>query len=50
MVVGGDNTHTILRTTKMALNDLILINSGENALTQQSTGMGERVLTVDDCH
>jgi hypothetical protein len=32
----------------MALNDLILINSGENTLTQQSTGMEERFLPVDD--
>ena len=46
----GDSTHTILRTTIMALNDLIPINSGENTLTQQSTGMGERFLPVDDRH
>jgi len=34
----------------MALNDLILINSGKNASTQQSTAMRERFVLVDDWH
>ena len=41
-------SHTLLRTTIWAVNDPMLLNSGKNALTQQSTSMGERFLLLDD--
>ena len=40
----------LLRTTILAVNDPMLLNSGKNALTQQSTGIVERFLLVDDDH
>jgi hypothetical protein len=41
-------SHTLLRTTKLAMNDTIMVSSGKIALTQQSTSMVERFLLVDD--
>jgi len=42
--------HTLFRTTILAVNDPMLLNSGKNALTQQSTGTVERFLSLDDGH
>ena len=41
-------THTLSRTTILAVNDLMLINNGNIALTQQSTSIGDRFLPVED--
>ena len=41
-------SHTILKTTILAVNDPMLLNRGKKALTQQSTNIGERFLAVDD--
>ena len=41
-------SHTILRTTILAVYDPMLLNRGEKALTQQSTSIEERFLEVDD--
>ena len=41
---------TLLRTTILAVNDPMLLNSGKNALTQQSTGTVERFLSLYDGH
>ena len=40
-------SHTILRTTILAVHDPILHNSGKKSLTQQSTSIEERFLEVD---
>jgi len=36
-------SHTLLRTTILAVNDPMLLNNGKIALTQQSTSMVETV-------
>ena len=41
---------TLLRTNILAPNDPMLLNSGKNVLTQQSTGIAERFLLVGDGH
>ena len=41
-------SHTILKTTILALNDTMLLISGKIALTQQSTNIGERFLSMED--
>ena len=41
---------TLLGTTILAVNDPMLLNSGKNVLTQQSTGIAERFLLVGDGH
>jgi len=50
--VGTSHTlsSTLSRTTILAANDHILHNSGKKALKQQSNGMVERFLLVDDGH
>ena len=40
-------SHTILRTTILAVYDPILHNSGKKSLKQQSTSIEERFLAVD---
>ena len=40
-------SHTILRTTILAVYDPMLLNRGKKALTQQSTSIEERFLEVD---
>ena len=40
-------SHTILRTTILAVYDPMLLSRGEKALTQQSTSIEERFLEVD---
>jgi hypothetical protein len=41
---------TLLRATILAVNDTMLLISGKMALTQQSTTIVERFLSVDDGH
>ena len=41
-------SHTILRTTILAVNDPMLLNSGKKSSTQQSTSIGDRFLPVED--
>ena len=41
-------THSFFRTSILAVNEPMMPNSGKNASTQQSTGIGERFLLVDD--
>ena len=41
-------SHTLLRTTILAVNDTMLLISGKMALTQQSTTIAERFLLLDD--
>ena len=43
-------THTFFRTTIFAANEPMMPTSGKNASTQQSNGMAERFLLVDDGH
>ena len=38
----------LLQNNHLAVNEPMLPNSGKNALTQQSTGIGERFLPVAD--
>ena len=40
-------SHTILRTTILAVHDPMLLNTGKTSLTQQSTSIEERFLAVD---
>jgi len=41
-------SHTILKTTILAVNDAMLLISGKKTLTQQSTNIGERFLSMED--
>jgi len=41
-------SHTLLRTTISAVNDTMLLISGKMALTQQSSGIGDWFLAVED--
>ena len=41
-------SHTLSRTTILAVNDPMLLNSGKKSSTQQSTSIGDRFLPVED--
>ena len=41
-------SHTLRRTTILAVNDTMLLISGKITLTQQSTGIGDWFLAVED--
>ena len=45
-LIGNGTSHTLLRTTILAVNDPMLLNRGKKSLTQQSTNIGERFLAV----
>ena len=47
-LIGNGTSHTLLRTTILAVNDPMLLNRGKKSLTQQSTNIGERFLAVYD--